>query len=155
MKRSINFDLVSSVMARYFSTHKANVCAKSMTEDFKGVLNAGEVLRLFEYFRDIEEILVPVNQRHYCWSPNVRYDHFSHKPDYFRDIFLKHDIQSRFGRNSNQGRPKIRLPKEDFHEIKPVQPMQEEIPVEPKDLSMKELFATLKSLGVTEITFKL
>ena len=155
MKRLINFDLVSSSMARYFSTHKANVCVKSMVDNFKGVLNAGEVTRLFEYFRDIEEILVPINQRHCRWAPYIRYDHFDRKPDYFRDIFLKYDIQSRFGRNANQGRPKIRQPKEDFHEIKPEHPKQEEIPVEPKDLSMKELFATLKSMGVTEITFKL
>lgn len=93
--KPIDFARLASCLRRVFNQNRNRISLAKFQQELKPVLNAAESSRLFGYYCDQEEVLVPIDKRFFRWH-NIHEDHFN--PDAIRDIFLKEDIRSHYGR---------------------------------------------------------
>ena len=94
MPRQINYQEVARNIARYMVAHPNRVCAKTFCEALSKWLNNAESKKLLDYYINVEKVVQPVTEKHYRFT--CHQEHFN--PDAVRDIFLKYDIQSHFGK---------------------------------------------------------
>lgn len=121
MAREINYVELSRTIRRYYAQHPNRVSINTFADYVKNYINKGEAKRLLLYYSDVEKVLVPSNKHFFRF--NCHQDHFN--PDAVRDIFLKTDIQTRFGKA-----PKANKVAKEFIKDK-VNPIQSNEPKEP------------------------
>ena len=92
MSRQINTIRISQVLRKLFNTTKSKITLKLFKEQFKGLLSASEIVRLFEHYIDVAHYLVPVNKIHFKWATDVREYFFSE--DAVRDLFARNSIMT-------------------------------------------------------------
>lgn len=119
MPRVINYIEVSRKIRRYYVSHVNSVTYTSFAKDMKPYLNRSESERLLDHYINIEQSVVPLTAHKFRF--NVRQEHFNE--DSVRDIFLKYDIQSTFGKKGNNLQVAI------------VEPVKEEKPIQKFDCS--------------------
>ena len=93
--KPIDFARLASCLRRIFNQNRNRISLAKFQQELKPVLNAAESARLFDYYCDQEKVLVPIDKRFFKWH-NIHEDHFN--SDAIRDIFLKEDIRSHYGR---------------------------------------------------------
>lgn len=144
---NLNYSRIASILRRTFAQNPGRISLTTFQKELKPCLNNGESKRLFEYYRDREEILVPITQLHYKWS-NIHQDHFNE--DAVRDIFLNENIESHFGRRKGVS-PKL-LPKEEpvAESVEtPILPEHVQLLVRPDQLTDTELDEHIAELQAT------
>lgn len=110
--KTINYNQVARTLRRLFVQNPSRVSCSVFKVALKPVLNAAESTRLYNYYMDEERILEPINQKFAKWV-RIHQDHFSE--DAIRDIFLKYDIKSHFGKKKSlESTKECQLPEESF-----------------------------------------
>ena len=92
--RKINYATISSKIRIYVGQHPTNVTFASFVEAMKPCLNRQEAIRLLDYYIG-ENKLKSITKRRFAFT--IPQSFFT--DDAVRDVFLKNDIQSRFGKN--------------------------------------------------------
>ena len=134
-----DYYFLASDLKRYFVQYRDRVNATTMLAACKGRINKAEAKRLIDYYLNVEHILEPVTRFHYRWT-NVHQDHFN--CDAIRDIFLKYDIASQFGRKKGY-KPALKAELVIPTDVLPViEDGSKEEPVEDSDLHIVEVFTS-------------
>lgn len=162
-KRKIDYALVATSLYRCYNRQYTKISVSTFRKAFEKILNAAEVDRLFAYFTDIEQILVPINKRYFKWIDNIHADHFKDdfgpKVDYIKRIFENYDIQSTFGRTQHEHpvnrvkHPrKQRVDLEVVKEPVAIQDDSEKVFDHSTQQTIEDHIKALYALGVSEIT---
>jgi len=95
MAKQIDFSRVANKLVLIYSQHKTDNTLSVWKKEFKDILNASEVKRLYELFSGELQLLQSAGGRNLCWSNHANKDNFTRT--WSETIFKKYGIQSVFG----------------------------------------------------------
>lgn len=95
MAKRIDFSRVANKLVLIYSQHKTDNNLSVWKKEFKDILNAAEVKRLYELFSGDLQLLQSTGGRNLSWSKHANKDNFTR--DWSETIFKKYGIQSVFG----------------------------------------------------------
>lgn len=95
MAKQIDFSRVANKLVLIYSQHKTDNNLSIWKKEFKDILNAAEVKRLYELFSGDLQLLQSTGGRNLSWSKHANKDNFTRT--WSETIFKKYGIQSVFG----------------------------------------------------------
>lgn len=95
MAKQIDFSRVANKLVLIYSQHKTDNTLSIWKKEFKDILNAAEVKRLYELFSGELQLLQSTGGRNLSWSNRANKDNFTRT--WSETIFKKYGIQSVFG----------------------------------------------------------
>lgn len=95
MAKRIDFSRVANKLVLIYSQHKTDNNLSVWKKEFKYILNAAEVKRLYELFSGELQLLQSTGGRNLSWSKHANKDNFTSA--WSETIFKKYGVQSVFG----------------------------------------------------------
>lgn len=95
MAKEIQYSRISTKLQNLKAAHPQDVSAKLWNETFKGLINGGESMRLFDVFSGSLGLLEARNKRYMKWSSKANSNNWT--SDWVQNLFEKHNIISKFG----------------------------------------------------------
>ena len=95
MAKEIQFSRISTKLQNLKSAHPQDVSAKLWRETFKGLINGGEAMRLFDVFAGELMLLEARNKVYLTWSKKANSANWTAK--WLEHLFDKYNIISHFG----------------------------------------------------------
>ena len=95
MAKELDYSRIANKLVLIYSGHKTDNTLSVWTKEFKDILNAQEVKRLYELFSGALCLLVSNGGRKLTWTDRANKDNFTSK--WCKSVFEKHGIQTVFG----------------------------------------------------------
>lgn len=102
MSKEIQYSRISTKLQNLKAAHPQDVSMKLWKETFKGLINGGEAMRLFDVFAGTLMLLKARNKTYLAWADNANSDNWTAK--WVENVFDKYDILSKYGPTTINGK---------------------------------------------------